>query len=391
MVRSTRPTTRGWPTGACGTTGSTSPRSARRRGRRCSPGATTTRSASARSASSPAGSRATRRSCRGTARRCRGSCGTTATARRPSASGTSRPMASRGRPGRSIAGRTAGASTTSTASWAVEPASGTRSGREPEDHRVAAELRRRADPYYLPDAMADKTIEWLHGVRAQDAEKPFFVYFSTGCSHAPHHVAEAWADRIQGQVRPGLGPAREETFARQKELGVDPGRRRADAAQRGVPRLGRRAGQAQGVLRTPDGGLRRLLGERRLQRRPGDRRDRGAGRARQHARHLDLGRQRRQHGRDPNRIVQRADDAERHPAHRRDAAPARRALRRDGGLGHARSWRRTTARRGRGPATHRSSGASRSARTSVATATRWSSIGRPGSPTRARYGRTGLT
>ena len=45
------------------------------------------------------------------------------------------------------------------------------------------------NPYYLPDAMADKTIEWLHGVRAQDARKPFFVYFSTGCSHAPHHVA----------------------------------------------------------------------------------------------------------------------------------------------------------------------------------------------------------
>ena len=39
--------------------------------------------------------------------------------------------------------------------------------------------------------MADKTIEWLHGVRGQDARKPFFVYFSTGCSHAPHHVAAA--------------------------------------------------------------------------------------------------------------------------------------------------------------------------------------------------------
>ena len=48
-------------------------------------------------------------------------------------------------------------------------------------------------PYYLPDAMADKTIEWLHAIRGQDAKKPFFAYFSTGCSHAPHHVSEAWA------------------------------------------------------------------------------------------------------------------------------------------------------------------------------------------------------
>ena len=78
------------------------------------------------------------------------------------------------------------------------------------------------NPYYLPDAMADKTIEWLHGVRAQDAHKPFFVYFSTGCSHAPHHVAPAWADKYQGKFDQGWDRLREEVFARQKELGVIP-------------------------------------------------------------------------------------------------------------------------------------------------------------------------
>ena len=70
--------------------------------------------------------------------------------------------------------------------------------------------------------MADKTIEWLHGVRAQDAHKPFFVYFSTGCSHAPHHVAPAWADKYKGQFDQGWDRLREEVFARQKELGVIP-------------------------------------------------------------------------------------------------------------------------------------------------------------------------
>ncbi|WP_406046993.1 arylsulfatase [Kribbella sp. NBC_00889] len=77
-------------------------------------------------------------------------------------------------------------------------------------------------PYYFPDAMADKTIEWLHGVRGQDASKPFFVYFSTGCSHAPHHVAKEWADRYKGQFDQGWDQLREQTFARQKELGVIP-------------------------------------------------------------------------------------------------------------------------------------------------------------------------
>ena len=78
------------------------------------------------------------------------------------------------------------------------------------------------DPYYFPDAMADRTIEWLHGVRAQDAHKPFFVYFSTGCSHAPHHVAKEWADKYKGKFDQGWDKLREETFARQKELGVIP-------------------------------------------------------------------------------------------------------------------------------------------------------------------------
>ncbi len=78
------------------------------------------------------------------------------------------------------------------------------------------------DPYYFPDAMGDRAIEWLHGVRAQDAEKPFFLYFSTGCSHAPHHVSQGWAEKYKGKFDQGWDKLREETFARQKELGVVP-------------------------------------------------------------------------------------------------------------------------------------------------------------------------
>ncbi len=78
------------------------------------------------------------------------------------------------------------------------------------------------DPYYLPDDMADKTIDWLHAIRGQDASKPFFAYFSTGCSHAPHHVSEQWASKYKGKFDQGWDKLREETFARQKELGVIP-------------------------------------------------------------------------------------------------------------------------------------------------------------------------
>ena len=78
------------------------------------------------------------------------------------------------------------------------------------------------NPYYLPDAMADKTIEWLHAIRGQDAKKPFFAYFATGCSHAPHHVSEEWAAKYKGKFDQGWDRLREETFARQKALGVIP-------------------------------------------------------------------------------------------------------------------------------------------------------------------------
>ena len=94
------------------------------------------------------------------------------------------------------------------------------------------------DPYYFPDAMADQTIEWLHGVRAQDAHKPFFVYFSTGCSHAPHHVVERVGRQVQGQVRPGLGQAPRGDLRPPEGARRHPGRRRAHRPRRRPSRRG---------------------------------------------------------------------------------------------------------------------------------------------------------
>jgi len=78
------------------------------------------------------------------------------------------------------------------------------------------------EPYYFPDDITDKAIEWLHGVRAQDAHKPWMLYYSTGCSHAPHHVSSEWADKYKGKFDQGWDKLREETFARQKKLGIIP-------------------------------------------------------------------------------------------------------------------------------------------------------------------------
>ncbi len=55
-----------------------------------------------------------------------------------------------------------------------------------------------------------------------DAHKPFFAYFSTGCSHSPHHVSSDSADKDKGKFDQGWDKLLEETFARQKQLGVVP-------------------------------------------------------------------------------------------------------------------------------------------------------------------------
>ena len=59
-------------------------------------------------------------------------------------------------------------------------------------------------------------------MRAQDATKPWFMYYSTGCAHAPHHVAREWADRFKGKFDGGWDVLREQIFERQKKLGIIP-------------------------------------------------------------------------------------------------------------------------------------------------------------------------
>ena len=77
--------------------------------------------------------------------------------------------------------------------------------------------------YYVPDDLTDKAVGWLHAVRAQDPVKPWFLYYSTGCSHAPHQVSAEWSDKYRGRFDDGWDAYREQTFARQKQLGVIPG------------------------------------------------------------------------------------------------------------------------------------------------------------------------
>jgi arylsulfatase A-like enzyme len=70
--------------------------------------------------------------------------------------------------------------------------------------------------FYLNDAMVDHSITWIRDQKAQAPDKPFFLYFSTGASHAPHQVPKEWSDKYKGKFDQGWDKLREETFARQK-------------------------------------------------------------------------------------------------------------------------------------------------------------------------------
>jgi arylsulfatase A-like enzyme len=76
--------------------------------------------------------------------------------------------------------------------------------------------------YHFTEDMTDRAIEWIRQQKALMAEKPFFTYFAPGATHAPHHVPKEWADKYKGKFDQGWDRLREETFARQKELGVIP-------------------------------------------------------------------------------------------------------------------------------------------------------------------------
>ncbi|GCB59516.1 MULTISPECIES: arylsulfatase [Rhodococcus erythropolis group] len=76
--------------------------------------------------------------------------------------------------------------------------------------------------YHLTEDLADRAIDWVRTQKALAPQKPFFVYFAPGATHAPHHVPQEWADKYAGRFAGGWDAQREAIIARQKELGVVP-------------------------------------------------------------------------------------------------------------------------------------------------------------------------
>ena len=79
------------------------------------------------------------------------------------------------------------------------------------------------DPkYHFTTDMTNQAISWMKFQKALSPDKPFYMYFAPGATHAPHHVPAEWRDKYKGKFDLGWDKVREETLARQIKLGIVP-------------------------------------------------------------------------------------------------------------------------------------------------------------------------
>jgi len=79
------------------------------------------------------------------------------------------------------------------------------------------------DPnYHFTTDMTNQAVSWVRFQQALSPDKPFFIYFAPGATHAPHHVPKEWIEKYKGKFDQGWDKIREETLARQIKLGIVP-------------------------------------------------------------------------------------------------------------------------------------------------------------------------
>src|SRR5262249_48584334 len=76
--------------------------------------------------------------------------------------------------------------------------------------------------HHLSADLADDAMAWLRRHKAFEPDKPFFMYWVSGCLHGPHHIMKEWADKYAGKFDDGWDAYRERVFQRAKQVGWIP-------------------------------------------------------------------------------------------------------------------------------------------------------------------------
>jgi arylsulfatase len=106
---------------------------------------------------------------------------------------------------------------------------------EPRLYRNTSPVEPAQPGRHLTAELADDAIQWMHQHESVAPQKPFFLYFSTGAVHAPHHVGPDWIERFRGKFDQGWDKLREQTFALQKKRGVIPANTELTPRPQGLP------------------------------------------------------------------------------------------------------------------------------------------------------------
>ena len=80
----------------------------------------------------------------------------------------------------------------------------------------------RTPNYHFTTDMTNQAISWIQAQHTLTPDKPFFTYFATGATHAPHHAPKEWIEKYKGKFAMGWDKLREQTLAKQIELGIVP-------------------------------------------------------------------------------------------------------------------------------------------------------------------------
>ncbi|WP_407342113.1 arylsulfatase [Pengzhenrongella phosphoraccumulans] len=90
------------------------------------------------------------------------------------------------------------------------------------DNHTVDQPRGPEEGYHLTEDLTDKAIQFVRDAKAIAPEKPFFLYYAPGAAHAPHHAPKEWIERYRGRFDAGYEAMREQTLARQKQMGIVP-------------------------------------------------------------------------------------------------------------------------------------------------------------------------
>ena len=78
------------------------------------------------------------------------------------------------------------------------------------------------DGRHLSEQITDKAISYIDKTKKANPDKPFFLYYAPGATHAPHQVPDEWRDIYKGKFDDGWDAFRQKVFDNQKKLGLIP-------------------------------------------------------------------------------------------------------------------------------------------------------------------------